>query len=144
MARSWKYGIVLWFSLFCSSMVSSQHLIGEDKGEVKKLMDEQRKDLFIDESSKNTVYNTLKYVDRMNRQTLLLVFSEQDICQYSKWMCDYSMMNKVIAELNSQYEQSATDTWRYREKGKAYIVTLTTGDWFFTITTRKEKDIKDS
>ena len=135
--------IMFFLGIVCGNGVSSQHLIGVEKEEVKKLMDEQRKDLFIDESSKNTVYNTLKYVDRMNRQTLLLVFSEEDICQYSKWMCDYSMMNKVIAELNSEYEQSATDTWRYRKKGKSYIISLTTGDWFFTITTRKEEDIKD-
>lgn len=139
----WKYGIVLWFSLVCSTMVSSQHLIGEKKAEVKKLMSEHNKELFIDESSKNTVFNTLKYVDRMNRQTLLLVFSEGDTCLYSKWMCDYSMMNKVMADLNSQYEQSATNSWHYKEKGKPYIITLTTGDWFFTITTRKEEDKKD-
>ena len=106
-------------------------------------MTEHRKELFIDESSKNTVFNTLKYVDRMKRQTLLLVFSEDDICQYSKWMCDYTMMNKVIADMNGEHEQSATNTWHYKEKGIPYIITLTTGDWFFTITTRKEEDIKD-
>ena len=106
-------------------------------------MAEHRKELFIDKSSRNTVYKTLKYVDRMSRQTLLFVFSENDTCLYSKWMCDYSMMNKVIADLNREYKQSPTNTWYYKEKGKSYIITLTTGDWFFTITTRKEEDIKD-
>lgn len=138
-----KFYITLFLYLFGAATVSSQHVIGEHKSEVKKLMAEHRKELSIDQSSRNTVFNTLKYIDRMNRQTLLFVFSENDTCLYSKWMCDYSMMNKVIADLNSEYKQSPTNTWHYREEGKPYIITLTTGDWFFTITTRREKDIKD-
>jgi hypothetical protein len=135
--------ISIFIMLTGSLTVPAQHFIGLDKTEVKKLMAEHRKELFIDESSVNTVFNTLKYIDRFQNQTLLFVFTEDDICAYSKWMCDYSMMNKVIAELNSEYRQSATNTWHYREKDKPYIITLTTGDWFFTITTRKEEKVKD-
>ena len=129
--------------LIGSLTVPAQHFIGLDKTEVKKLMAEQRKELFIDESSVNTVFNTLKYIDRFQNQTLLYVFSEDDICEYSKWMCDYSMMNKVIADLNREFRQSATNIWHYMENGIPYIITLTTGDWFFTITTRKEEKVKD-
>ena len=133
--------IFIWISLilFCGNVVSAQHFIGEHKSDVRLLMTEHRKELFIDESSKNTVFNTLKYIDRLGSQTLLFVFSEQDTCRYTKWMCDYSMLNKVISDLNESYEQSAEDTWHYKYCEQPYIITLTTGDWFFTITTRKQE-----
>ena len=126
--------------LFCGNKVSSQHFIGEHKSDVKKLMRELRKELFIDESSVNTVFNTLKYVDRMSRQTLLFVFSEDDICLYHKWMCDFSMINKVKSDLTSEYKQSAENLWHYKHKKQDYTITLTTGDWFFTVTTRKDEN----
>ena len=126
--------------LFCGNKVSSQHFIGEHKSDVKKIMGEHRKELFIDESSVNTVFNILKYVDRMSRQTLLFVFSEEDICLYHKWMCDFSMMNKVKSDMNSDYKQFAENTWHYKHEKQDYVITLTTGDWFFTVTTRKDEN----
>jgi hypothetical protein len=54
-------------------------------------------------------------------------------------MCDYTMLNSVMAKLNSKYIQSANDTWRYIHGEEPYIITLTTGEWFFTITTKKEQ-----
>jgi hypothetical protein len=119
--------------------VYGQHFIGRHKTEVKELMRQERKELFEDELSVNKVYNTLKYVDRQGEQTLLFVFSEQDTCLYTEWMCDYSMLNAVLASLNSQYVQSAEDTWSYVYDHKPYVITLTAGDWYFTITTKREK-----
>ena len=110
---------------------------------MKNLMAEHRKELFIDASSVNTVFNTLKYIDRMRNQTLLFIFSEDDICLYTQWMCDYSMLNKVISDLNSTYKQTAENSWHYEHKNEPYIITLTTGEWFFTITTRKADSVKD-
>ena len=124
--------------------VSGQHFIGLHKTDVRELMDREMKQLFEDDHSVNRVYNTLKYIDRSGDQTLLFVFSEQDTCLYSKWMCDYSMLNAVIADLNNRYSQSAEDTWSYVHEQEPYIITLTAGDWFFTITTKEEqKKIKD-
>ena len=135
----WKTYIWIVLCLFSGNVVSAQHFIGEHKSQVRKLMTEQRKELFIDESSRNTVYNTLKYIDRMGNQTLLFVFSEQDTCLYTKWMYDYFMLNKVISELNESYAQSDEDTWHYVSGKQSYIITLTTDDWFFTITTRQQE-----
>lgn len=135
----WKQTISLIGCLLVSGAVSSQHFIGEDKIRVKELMEDHNREVFLDGSSVNTVYNTLKYVDRTGNQTMLFVFTDDDVCQYIKWMCDYSMMNRVVAGLNSRYEQSAGDSWHYEFRGEPYIITLTTGDWFFTVTTRKEE-----
>jgi hypothetical protein len=109
------------------------------KDQVRDTMREDRKDLFEDNNSRNTVYNMVKYIDNLGNQTLYYFFSEQDTCLYSKWICDYSMLNRVVSGLNEQYEQSAEDSWQYTDKGQSFRITLTTGEWFFTITTRPEK-----
>ena len=119
--------------------VMGQHFIGKHKVEVKELMGQHMKELYEDENSVNRVYNTVKYIDRLGNQTLLFVFSKQDTCMYSKWMCDYTMLNSVIAQLNGKYPQSAEDTWTYDQDEQPYIITLTAEDWYFTITTRKEQ-----
>ncbi len=119
--------------------VTGQHFIGRHKVEVKELMGQHMKELYEDENSVNRVYNTVKYIDRLGNQTLLFVFSKQDTCMYSKWMCDYTMLNSVIAQLNGKYPQSAEDTWTYDQDEQPYIITLTAEDWYFTITTRKEQ-----
>jgi hypothetical protein len=118
--------------------VSGQHFIGKHKSKVKELMDSEMKQLHEDQHSVNTVYNTVKYIDRLGNQTLLFIFSEQDTCLYSKWMCDYSMLNSMMATLNGKYSQSAENTWSYIHDQERYIISLTTGEWFFTITTKKE------
>lgn len=130
--------IWLVLSLTWPVQVSGQHFIGRHKTEVKELMAEKMKQLYEDEHSVNTVYNTVKYIDRLGDQTLLFVFSEQDTCLYSKWMCDYSMLNSVMASLNGKYSQSAEDTWSYVHDKESYIIILTAGDWYFTITTKKD------
>lgn len=135
---NWIVNIWMLVCLTIPVQVSGQHFIGLHKTEVKELMESKMKQLYEDEHSVNTVYNTVKYIDRLGDQTLLFVFSEQDTCLYSKWMCDYSMLNSVIANLNGKYSQSAEDTWSYVHEKEPYIITLTTGDWYFTITTKKD------
>jgi hypothetical protein len=135
----WLASIFLLGWMVFPVQVSGPHFIGRHKAEVKELMKQERKDLHVDDLSVNRVYNILKYIDRTGDQTLLFVFSKQDTCLYSKWMCDYSMLNAVMADLNSKYSQSAEDTWTYIHEGVPYIITLTAGDWYFTITTRKEQ-----
>ena len=116
-----------------------QNYIGLHKEQVRDTMRTDRQDLFEDPAARNTVYNMVKYIDNMGIQTLYYYFSKEDTCLYSKWICDYSMLNKVIADLNEKYEQSAEESWMYTDDGKRYLITLTTGEWFFTITTKPDK-----
>jgi len=134
----WLVNILFLIYLAIPVQVSGQHFIGRHKTEVKEMMVEKMKQLYEDDHSVNTVYNTVKYIDRLGNQTLLFVFSEQDTCLYSKWMCDYSMLNSVISNLNGKYPQSAEDTWSYVHDQKQYIISLTAGDWYFTITTKND------
>ncbi len=126
--------ILLLFAL--PGQARGQQYIGKHKSEVRSLMKEHNRELYEDNSSRNTVYNMVKYMDNLGNQTLIYFFDEQDTCICSKWMCDYSMLNKVVSGLNSNYEATAEDNWYYIHEGRKYRITLTAGDWFFTITTR--------
>ena len=129
----------MFFCLTIPGRVWGQQYIGKHKSEVRRLMKEDWKELYEDDSSRNPVYNMVKYVDRLNSQTLIYFFSKQDTCIYSKWMCDYSMLNKAICDLNEKYKQSAENTWHYTHENRTYRITLTTGDWFFTIITKPDE-----
>lgn len=134
-----KWLTLILIVLLVPARAEGQHYIGKHKSEVKQGMKEDSRDLFLDETSRNPVYNMIKYVDNLGNQTLIFFFSEEDTCLYSKWMCDYSMLNKVVSELNGKYQASAEDSWHYTSEGKDFRIKLTTGDWFFTITTKPEK-----
>ncbi len=135
--------ILIMVCLAYPGQAAGQHFIGKHKSEVRTMMRENMKGLYEDNSSRNPVYNMVKYIDNLSSQTLIYFFSEQDTCLYSKWMCDYFMLNKVVSGLNEKYRQSAEDSWHYTEDGLNYRITLSTGDWFFTITTKPEKQEED-
>jgi hypothetical protein len=130
--------ILLLCCLAFPEKAGGQNYIGLHKEQVRDTMKTARQDLFEDQTARNTAYNMVKYIDNQGNQTLYYFFSQQDTCLYSKWICDYSMLNKVVADLNEKYEQSAEESWRYTHKGKSYRITLTTGEWFFTITTKPD------
>lgn len=100
-------------------------------------MRENRRDLFLDESSRNTIYNLLKYIDRNQTQTLLFVFDENDTCQYYKLMYDYSFINKIQEEFDEKYMRSEGGLWHYLEEGRKFQVTLKKEDWFFSVLTKE-------
>jgi len=128
--------ILITLSLSLPGQSWGQYYVGRHKSEVRRLMKENINGLYEDNTSKNPVYNMVKYIDNLGNQTLIYFFSDQDTCLYSKWMCDYSMLNKVVSGLNEKYRQSAGDTWNYTQDGREYRVSLTTGEWYFTISTR--------
>lgn len=132
--------ILILICLLLPIRAMGQHYIGKSKPEVKQMMKENNKEVYEDNTSRNTLFNMVKYVDRLGTQTLIYFFNQGDTCLYSKWMCDYSMLNKVIADLNSSHKQSAEDSWYYSVDGREYKITLATGEWFFTITTRPKKE----
>jgi hypothetical protein len=100
-------------------------------------MKENRKDLFLDESSRNTVYNLLKYVDRNETQTLYFVFNENDTCQYYKLSCDYSLLKKIQKNMDEKYTKSEEGIWHFTEEGKRFKVTLKKEEWFFSVLTKE-------
>lgn len=117
---------------------NGQLFIGKHKDEVKQIMSSQRKDVHIDESSRNTVYNLLKYVDRNNTQTIYFVFDELDTCKFYKSIYDYTYLRQVEKELNRKYTRDSAGIWYFQDNNTTYRVTLKKDKWYFSVLVKKE------
>jgi hypothetical protein len=124
----------------CLPVSNAQHFIGEKKDEVRRLMAQHVKGLFEDTSSRNTAVNMIKYTDRFQNQTMIFVFDEEDICRYSKHMCDYSLLNGMKDKLDKEYRRLNDTTWTYEHESFAYNITLKKDEWYFVLDTRKAEE----
>lgn len=116
---------------------NAQQFIGKHKDDVKQIMNSQRKDVYIDESSRNTVYNLLKYVDHNSTQTIYYVFNDLDTCKFYKTIYDYSYLRKVEKELDHKYIRKSSDNWYFLENNEKYLVTLKKDKWYFSVLVKK-------
>ncbi len=101
-------------------------------------MSTERKDVYIDQSSRNTVYNLLKYIDRLNTQTVLFVFDEKDTCIFYKTIYDYVYLKQVEKKLNREYTRTGSGSWYFYSGNDKYLVTLKKEKWFFSVLVNKE------
>jgi hypothetical protein len=131
--------LVIAFLLFVSAFICrGQEFIGKHKEEVKQIMSTERKDVHIDQSSRNTVYNLLKYIDRLNTQTILFVFNDNDTCIFYKTIYDYLYLRQVERELNQKYTKAGSGSWYFYSGYDKYIITLKKEKWYFTVLVNKE------
>jgi hypothetical protein len=128
-----RYPVILILLVIELYVCNAQEYIGKHKDEVKQIMGIVRKDVYIDPSSRNTVYNLLKYVDRNSTQTILFVFDDHDTCKYYKSFYDYSYLRKVEKELNQKYTRSGSGNWYFIEDHNKYLVTLKKEKWYFSV-----------
>jgi len=111
----------------------AQSLIGLTKDEVRNVIKKEHRDLLKDNSIVIQEYNYLKFVKRNGDATLIVYFSDDDICKTSKFVYDYAVLDEVVKNLNRQHEKVEDYIWRDR-----YIqVTLTKQEWYFTVRTTK-------
>ena len=102
------------------------------------IMSAERKDVHIDQSSKNTVYNLLKYIDALNTQTILFVFNDTDTCIFYKTIYDYMYLRQVERELNQKYTKTGSGIWYFYSGNNRYLVTLKKEKWYFSVLVNKE------
>ena len=119
---------------------NAQHFIGEKKDEVRRLMAEHVKNLFEDTSSRNPSVNMIKYTNRLQDQTLIFVFDEEDNCRYSKHMCDYALLKRMTDKLDGEYERLNDTAWTYVHEGSVYNITLKKDEWYFVLDTRRAEE----
>jgi hypothetical protein len=134
------YRIVLFvlLNVFVLSL-KAQHIIGMPKVQLEKEMKKIYPGYVLDNSSINHTYKYLKYINKWEERTLLVFLSEGDTCVSTKLMCDFSAIEDVKKELNTNYTEAGTDQWIYSVKGIVYMVKLKRGDWFFTVFTKKKE-----
>jgi len=133
-----RYPLIL-VLLVCTVYISSAQddFIGRHKDEVTQIMSSARTDVHIDQSSKNTVYNLLKYVDRDGTQTILYVFDDTDICKFYKTIYDYTYLRQVEKDLNRKYLKAGSGIWYFGTGENQYLLTLKKEKWYFSVLVKK-------
>lgn len=122
------------------SPMHAQHIIGMHKDQLTKEMRKLYPDFIQDNSSVNSTYKYLKYIDKTNEQTLLVFLTENDVCKSTKLISDYMNLLDVKNNLDKNYKPSGKDKWTYTVDKETYLVTLKREKWFFSVfTSKKEK-----
>jgi hypothetical protein len=117
--------------------VKSQNLIGMNVQQIEKEIKVHYPNFVIDNSFVNNSYKYLKYIDKINEQTLLVFLSDNNECTSTKLICDYSMLDQVKEEMK-KYKTDKKDQWSYSVNGVQYLVKLHREEWFFSLSTYKK------
>jgi hypothetical protein len=137
MKRGYNYTIIFFLLITGLIEVKGQNFIGMPKSAIPAALKTLHPEFKLDKSAVNHAYNYLKFVDKVSEQTLLFFLSEKEICTYVRWISDYSNLSDMTAMLNHNYHKSGANLWTYTDKGDDYSVTLTEGEWYFTVSFRK-------
>ncbi|NJK94371.1 MAG: hypothetical protein HC905_05015 [Bacteroidales bacterium] len=87
----------------------------------------------IDNTSRNTTFNYIKFIDRFDEKTFLVFLSKDDICTSTKLMSDYSSFKKTVTEFNKKYKKISSNEWNYKHNGFTYKVILKKEEWFYSV-----------
>jgi hypothetical protein len=126
------------FSVCWAVESSGQHFIGMHRNDIIDEMKSSHKSFQLNTTNVNPHYNYLKYEDHINEITILYFLSDEDRCTLVRKMYDYSNINDVERELNEKYDKVGKNEWEYSHLLQRYSVSLTEGDWFFTVTIKKK------
>lgn len=122
---------------FClPNLVKAQDVVGMRSDSIKILMSRTYPEYILNTTNVNKSYNYLKYEDFLGTQTILMFLSDSNTCRYVKRMCSYSLLDKVIDQLNTNYEQLNDTLWTFNDGGNRMTKQLEKEDWFFTVVTR--------
>jgi hypothetical protein len=121
------------FFLFISTVTFSQNLIGYKEDEIRKYMRENRKDMNY-ASVTNSRFKYLKYTDNNDNETLLFFLNNSSVCKSERIICDYSIKNQKIKELNARYKKIDDNSWLDVRGRKNYTIELKDEQWSCIIT----------
>jgi hypothetical protein len=101
-------------------------------------MKENRKDMNYDKV-RNSLFSYLKYSDNYDRQTILFFLTPDSVCKSIRVICDSTMKNEKIDELDTNYKKIADNNWIDDHNGKKYLITLKDEKWSCSITIVPDK-----
>jgi hypothetical protein len=125
------FTLALYVLLTCSG-IYGQNLIGLDNNEIKKYMKDNQKGFNLQDDN-NSTFKYLKYTDAGDLQTILFFLSGRSVCTEMRIICDLSLKNQKIKELDSIYSNTGNNTWTEKKNNGEYLIELKDEKWFFSI-----------
>ena len=124
--------------LLVSITGNSQNLIGYKADDIRNYMSGSRSDMYI-EKVNNKSFRYLKYSDKYDTQTMLFFLNPDSICQNIRIICNNSIRDIKIGELDSSFLKSGKKWWIDSRSGKNYYIRIDDNEWSFSITIEPEK-----
>lgn len=124
--------------LLVSIIGNGQNLVGYNAEYIRNYMIENRSDLNQEEVI-NKSFRYLKYSDRYDTQTILFFLDPDSVCQNIRIVCNNSIKDSKIKEMDSSFSKRGNNFWIDRQSGKNYYVRLEDEEWSFSITIEPEK-----
>lgn len=124
--------------LLVSITGNSQNLLGYKANEIRNYMADNRSEMNI-EKVNNKSFRYLKYTDKYDTQTMLFFLDPDSLCHNIRLVCNHSIKDTKIKELDSSYSKSGKNRWIDNRSGKSYYIRLDDDEWSFTITIEPEK-----
>lgn len=125
--------------LLAGTLLQGQSMIDLTKEEVRVMVKDKHMEFRRDKSVVNQRFNYLKYVNGLRTRTWIIYFTEEDICRSTKLVCDYGEFDKVLEELNENYEKAGESEWSYELNGDSIYLTLARQEWYFTVREARKK-----
>lgn len=119
------------------SCTYGQNLIGYKDAEIRKFMQQNRKDMHSN-TVRNSMFNYLKYSNNSDSQTILFFLTKDSICKSVRVICENSMKCEKIKELNANYKRIADNKWVDTQDGKNYLINFMEEEWSCSITIEPE------
>ena len=126
-------GIICAIFMGMTVSLKGQTMVGLSKEEVIAQVKADHREFHKDDSVIRQRFNYLKYVNRQRTKTWIIYFTDQDICKTSKVVCDYSLLNEVIEEINVRCRKTGELTWEFTVNSDTIQVELIKQDWYFTV-----------
>lgn len=117
----------------------SQNFIGMTKEQLKVEVKKNNSSFNLDDNSKNSAYNYLKFVDTYNEETWIFMLDSNDVCTRHKLMSDYSNLNTRVSEFDKKYKKAMKDNWVYIDNTGTYKVDIKRDEYYFIVSTVKIK-----
>jgi len=124
--------------LLVSITGNSQNLIGYNADDIRNYMSGSRSDMNM-EKVKNKLFRYLKYSNKYDTQTMLFFLNPDSICQNIRIICNNSIRDIKIGELDSSFLKSGKKWWIDSRSGKNYYIRIDDNEWSFSITIEPEK-----
>ncbi|HPC97375.1 MAG TPA: hypothetical protein PL040_00230 [Bacteroidales bacterium] len=123
---------VVFFLVTCIPF-NAQNLIGYHEKDIRGYMKQNQKNMVLQGMTFNNTYRYLKYADRSQTQTLFFFLSADSVCRSVRLICDKTLKDKKVSELNSLYKPLGNNLWEEEKNGVKYSVELKDEDWTFNI-----------
>ena len=129
--------IFLFLSVSTGFVLTAQPYIGRHARDVEQYIRIHRSEFTLDQTTRNTVYRYLKFVDQMGYKTLLVFLSDQDTCTWYKVIYDYDLLDNVVSELNVCCKPESDTSWIETIGNNRYCKVMKKNDWFFSVSTHQ-------